>query len=430
VEANGALPGETLDLNSWSRALTLGLLLAVGQVVFVCATSGAATAGEAYLRLFQWDASWYSHIAEHGYRNALPPASEDRESPSLRLDKERSNVAFFPGFPLFARAVMTACGLPVEKAVLLASQLASWGFWTYLLLFFQRWGVSLVGAAAGTLAVLVQPTAFYLVTGYSESLFLFALLGFLFWAEQRGPGCWLLAAGHGVLMTATRIIGLPLALCPLAVVLALDLRHRGTPLGGRWRQWGSAALLGVASMLGAAWFFAYCQLRFGDWSLYMRSQRTGWGIEPDYLTLFRPETYRLFLPSVTDLGLLADDLSRLSIPVTLGLFFVLFVLEWRLARSLADTGWTERLGFYLAAWLMFYLAVCGLKNRNMVSMIRYSFPVYVMLVLAVTHLLRRVGPGSVRGRAFAAVAFGLAAVPLMALQTIFAGRYTHSEWVA
>src|SRR5262249_60120085 len=97
------------------------------------------------------------------------------------------------------------------------SQLACGGFWTVGVLFLQRWRVPAGLAIAGIVALLVQPCAFFLVTGYSESLFLFALLGFLYFAGKPGPLAWALAVPFGFLMTATRIVGLPVATYPLFV---------------------------------------------------------------------------------------------------------------------------------------------------------------------------------------------------------------------
>jgi hypothetical protein len=76
---------------------------------------------------------------------------------------------------------------------------------------------------------------------------------------------------HGVLMTGTRLIGLPLALCPL-------LR----PTAGR--GWASRIALAAAAALGGLAFFAYCQIAFGRWDRYLRTQAVGWGVVPDYFS--------------------------------------------------------------------------------------------------------------------------------------------------
>ena len=64
-------------------------------------------------------------------------------------------------------------------------------------------------------AIVVHPGPFYLVVGYSESLFLLGLLGYFYWCEKAGRWSWSLAARHGFGMTATRLVGLPAAVFPV-----------------------------------------------------------------------------------------------------------------------------------------------------------------------------------------------------------------------
>src|SRR4051812_35923428 len=194
--------------SSVARLVLVGLALTLLQTLLVAALAGRTTAADAYLSLYQWDALWYARIAEHGYPDRIPERREDMPS-----------VGFFPGYPLAARGVMTLTGLPSSVAVLLTAQLACWGFWVYLLLFFRRWRTPAPVAAGCVVAVLAHPAAFYLVAGYSESLFLAGVLGFLYWQSSGTRVGWLLAAAHGVLLTATRIVGFPLAVVPLAVAV-------------------------------------------------------------------------------------------------------------------------------------------------------------------------------------------------------------------
>jgi hypothetical protein len=95
-------------------------------------------------------------------------------------------VAFFPGYPLLARAVAAAAGLRIEYALPLTSQLACWGFWTYLLRILQGWRVPSRLAFGTVVIILSHPAAFFLVVGYAESLFLMTLLGYLYWSGERG----------------------------------------------------------------------------------------------------------------------------------------------------------------------------------------------------------------------------------------------------
>src|SRR5262249_17122895 len=148
------------------------------------------------------------------------------------------------------------------------------------LLFFQRWRLPRGLTALGVAAILAHPASFFLVAGYSEALFLMSVLGFLYWAEQPHRGAGAIAAVHGVVMTATRIVGVPLVAVPLLHACLtggrrLELRRLVRPL-----------LLGAVALLGCGLFFAFCQWRFGHWDLYTRANAVGWGVHPHYLALF------------------------------------------------------------------------------------------------------------------------------------------------
>jgi hypothetical protein len=79
---------------------------------------------------------------------------------------------------------------------------------------------------------------------------------------------------------------------------------------------------------------------------------------------------------------------------------------------------------------MFYIALCGLANSNLVSMIRYTFSVHVMLALAVVHLLARAPrPQGLVGGAAACLLLPAAGLSL-SLEIMCVRLFTHWEWVA
>jgi hypothetical protein len=401
-------------------AVALGLAVALGQLLAVCVISGHADPATAYRSLFEWDSTWYCHIAEHGYPDAIPDFPPDM-----------AKLGFFPGYPLLSRAVARLGGMTIADGLLVAAQLACWGFWTYVLLFLRRWGAPVPVALLGVLTVLAHPCGFFLVAGYSESLFLLGVLGFLFWSGVRGPTAWVLAVLHGIVMTGTRIVGLPLAVCPVVLAaVALWGEARDRPLSPRdvLRRLARPASLCAAAALGGLLFFSFCQLQYGRWDAYMLAQRVGWGVTPDYLALFKPEVYRFALPTGPDLN--PNYVSRLCVPFTVILFGVLLLVESRVARTDGRATWRERLGLYLASGLMFYIAVSGLANSGLISMIRYTFCVHVMLALAVVHLLARV-PLPV-GRLWTAVAAALLAAAgiSISMEIVFIRLFTHGGWVA
>ncbi|MBY0522759.1 MAG: hypothetical protein K2R98_05150 [Gemmataceae bacterium] len=394
-----------------------------GQLLFVVAVVGVGEAkgpADAYFALAQWDSNWYAHIVEHGYRSSLPPKPQD---------KEDSNVAFLPGYPCLARGLGRFFGLDAKSALLVTAQLCCWAFWTYLLRFFQRWRVptAVVLIAVGT--VYSHPCAFFLVAGYSESLFLMALLGYFYWSERGEHWAWPLAALHGFVMTATRIVGVPLSWYPMFVAW----RHSAAkPLPQRLLALIPALLLMVVAGLGVLSFFAYCQWRWGQWNLYMETQRIGWDVNPDYLGLFDLTNARLYTPYVQldDWG--AHGLSRFSVPVMLSVFCIVIVLEWSVRRRMSDSGLGERMGFYLSALIMFYMCYTSQLHvetpQELRSLVRYMFPVHVMLALGLTHLACRVpiAPGRRTVMLAALMTYNLIA---LALETWLISLFTRGSWV-
>jgi hypothetical protein len=395
--------------------LVTSLAITVVQLLVACSCSGAGNAREAYRSLSQWDSKWYARIADRCYADAVP-ADELGKSP----------VGFFPGYPLLARAVAQVTGLATPDALLVTAQLACWAFWAYVLLFLRRWRVPSRLAAAGAVAVAVHPCAFFLVAGYSESLFLAGALGFLYWSSARGPLARSLAALHGIVMTGTRIVGLPLVICPVIVALVPLPQREAT---GTVRSLVSAGSLAFTAALGGLLFFGFCQLRLGHWDLYLQIQRVGWGVRPDYLAFLRPGIYMPVMPAIAHGDVNPNDLSRLCVPLTALALAVLAALEcWR-ARS--ATGFREqRLGQYLAAAILFYLAVAGLANSGMISMVRYTFCVHVLLVLAAVSWLASRPLTWGTPQRVAVYAFLLTAIASATFEIMLARRFTHGEWVA
>lgn len=398
------------------QGVALGLLLTVLQVLVACLLSGRDNLHDAYLSLCQWDTYWYSTIVEGGY-NAVPNV------------RGEANVGFFPGYPCLTRQVRGLTGLPTADALLLTAQLSCWAFWSYLLLLLSSWGVSRRITLAAVLSVLAYPAAFFLVAGYSESLFLACALGFLYWSERGGRLAAGLAAVHGFGMTATRLVGLPLAIYPLARVLLGAAPESGPSLRDRLSRCLVPLLIGLATAGGGLSFFLFCQVRFGCWKLYMQTQHIGWGVTPNYLALFSRRALRLHPIYSATAGLNSDFISRLSVWVFFAAFGLLAGIECWLRRQQGPSGCRRRACLYLCACLPFYIALTSMASRAMGSMIRHSLCVQVLLVLALGHLLTRAQPRSAPGRIGRLLpAF---CVPVFLVGELFLlHRFTHGEWVA
>ncbi|MFS8967455.1 hypothetical protein [Synechococcus sp. H55.4] len=373
--------------------------------------------------LTQWDSHWYLGIVRQGYQ-------------FVGFDKiayEQSNVAFFPGYPLAVIALSRLLRVEPELGLYLTAQLFCWLMWVYLLLLYRLWQIPLLWQVLASLMILVYPSSFYLVVGYSESLFMASLLGFFYWsAHLNSMRSGLLAGIHGLVMSATRIVGLPVALVPL---LRLS------------RPWFWTASAVVLALSGGLSFFLYCQLRFGRWDLYLEMQRYFGPSSFDYLAIIQPRTYAplfslgywqslfSFSEALGD-GIWAISLSQLFVPLTLGSLVVTSLLDGWSVLAGKSRHWQERLGFHLAAWIMFSISVAGMSAVAQRSMIRYCLPIHTLQVLAWLHGIRYTDfsfiPQQVRFYLGSVLRLGywILALVFFALNQILTWRYVQHLWVA
>ena len=369
-----------------------------------------------YLALVQHDSYWFANIIDRGYGTIVPPIE--------RKEMEVSNVAFFPGYPVLAGGLKRLTGLGTAQSLLLTAQAAAWGFWSYFFLFCQRWKLSLPLQFFGAFAIALHPAAFFLVSGYSESLFLFALAGFIYWNTSDRPRATVWAILHGFVMSGTRIVGLPCALFPIV--------RTGSEVGGpeknfpAWfARFRKPLVITLFSMLGGLAFFAYCQIRWSRWDIYMLTQSEGWAIEPDYFAIFKPENYHFALPPLYDGQAASQFTSALAAVIFVVIGLAELIFTWRGRRD-----WRERLGFYFSAAVIYYISVSGVASVGLESMLRYDLCVHAFIVLAALHFLRNLRFGSIWARALVT---GLAVVLLVAglgLQGFYVWNFTQGNWVA
>lgn len=194
--------------------------------------------GSQFISFWQrWDALWYQHIAEEGYRAG------------------NGTSAFYPLFPLIVRGVSALtlgntvlAGLVVSAVAFVA---VAWLTWRLIALEAPQlgWPDSPALPAIGVLLLAAFPTGFFLLAPYTEGLFLALALATFYSARTGRP--W--AAG---------ILGLFAALSrPQGVFLALPIAWEVLRQGDgiRWllRRGGRrpaasllAALLPVAGLVG------------------------------------------------------------------------------------------------------------------------------------------------------------------------------------
>jgi hypothetical protein len=389
------------------------------QVVLAVGFSNPAAGSwtDRYRTLVEHDSYWFANIIDRGYGTTLPPIAHK--------EMEVSNVAFFPAYPLLVEAVRRLARLNTYDALLVTAQAATWAFWTYFFLFCERWKLSLPLQTFGALAIVAHPAAFYLVAGYSESLFLAALAGFIYWSTREGRTARVLAVAHGIVLSATRIVGLPCAAFPMVWALftkGLRRREKLRVVAARYR---APILVMLFSMLGGISFFVYCQVRWGRWDIYMLTQHAGWGIVPDYFAAFRSHNYRWALPPYRNTSVVSQFTSAVA-----GGFFCVIAAVELLGALLWRSGWQGRIGFYFCAAVIYFFSLAGVASVQMESMLRYDLCVHALVVLGLLHFLRefRVAPAFVR-----ALAMGIAAVACaagLALQGYYVWNFTQGNWVA
>jgi hypothetical protein len=400
------------------RPLLAGLLITLTQIfvsVVLIAPSGPISLR--YDTLIQHDSYWFANIVDRGYGTTVPPISHKL--------MEVSNVAFFPAYPALAALLGSCLHLSTYQAMLITAQIAAWGFWSYFFLFCDRWNISPLLQFFGALAIVAHPTAFFLVAGYSESLFLMALFGFMYWSSADGRTAKFLAVLHGFAMSATRIVGIPCAMFP--VVRALF--KNGWRCLHQVRSWperfGPAIAVSLGAILGAASFFFYCFVRWGRWDIYMLTQQAGWAIEPDYLAVFRGESYRWLIPA------LKDPTQASQMATTLGaLLFVAVVLCELLPVVRRNATWPTRIGFYFCGAIIYYISVSGVACVNMESMLRYEFCLHALIVLAFVHFLHQLRAPPLLVRALGMAAIGLLSAAGLSVQGWYVWNFTRGNWVA
>ena len=400
------------------KPLLAGLLLTLAQIaVAVCLLAPEGPLSYRYSTLIQHDSYWFGNIVDRGYQTIVPPMREKM--------MEVSNVAFFPAYPAIAALLRYGLHFDTANALLVTAQVAAWGFWSYFFLFCERWNLSPALQFLGALSIVAHPAAFFLIAGYSESLFLMALVGFIYWSSAEGRAAKVWAALHGIVMSATRIVGIPCAAFPV-VRSVLAKGWSGLREPGAWiRRYVPAIGLMLAGTLGAVFFFLYCQLRWGHWNIYMLTQSAGWGIVPDYLAVFKASSYRWLVPALNN----PTEASQMSMTLG-GLLFAAVAFCELLPAIRRRTEWTTRAGFYFCAAVIYYISVSGVASVEMESMLRYEFSVHALIVLALLHFLRQFRMPPVLVRAFGMAAVALVSAAGLSVQGWYVWNFTRGNWVA
>ena len=298
---------ERMKVSASLQCFIAALILTLAQIgIAVCVVAPPAwPLSDRYASLIQHDGYWFANIVNRGYGTTVPPMDHKV--------MEVSNVAFFPAYPVLVHAASVRFAISMPRAR--CSSPRNSPLWVSGFISFS---FANVGACRrcfrffGAVAIVAHPAAFFLIAGYSESLFLMSLVGFIYWSSAEGRAAKILAALHGFVMSATRIVGIPCALFPIVRAVFENgwngLRECASAGSGDTVR---RSHYSCAAMLGAIAFFVYCQLRWGRWDMYMLTQEAEWAIKPDYFAFFKPASYRWLFPPLNN-PTLASQLTTVA----------------------------------------------------------------------------------------------------------------------
>ncbi|MEX0711649.1 MAG: hypothetical protein WD278_04830 [Pirellulales bacterium] len=240
--------------------------------------------------LARWDSVWFYHIAEQGYHGQTPAS---RHAPG-----------FLPLYPLAMRATAACLGIDLFTAGLWVSRLSLLVAMLLLSAHARHTGADGAGWAA-IFALLAFPSAFILVSVYSESLFLATALASFVFAERKQYWPAALAA---FLAGLTRIHAV--ALAPALFVLGWS----------QWRRDRSLSAFAPAAGGMAAWLVlcSYFAAQFDDPWRYFSAKREHWRIG-----LSSPSTTIDNALQRIDNALAQADLGSLTVLLELPCLYVL-----------------------------------------------------------------------------------------------------------
>ncbi|MDD5041005.1 MAG: hypothetical protein PHX87_01080 [Candidatus Peribacteraceae bacterium] len=395
----------------WS--LLIGVLLVIYQVACSVLISDRATWSEAYRFMGgTYDANWYAVIVQGGYS-------------TTKTFGNIASVAFMPGFPIAAHPVYWLLKTPLfswlvsyppQISLLVTAQVCAVVAWVYLILIMRRFAVPPFLIGLSIVMILAQPFSFIMVWGYSESLFLLAVMGFLYWyTKPEGLRNGLTIQAHALVASASRMHGLALFTIPLFCGIIGALHDSTWP--ERLRRLLYNGLLALSAFSGAVIHFSYLYWKFGDWLLYFHSQMEGWGHQGIGLfgifnwKIYRP-WWRSFVSGYAEGNWV--ELSGIIVPVFTVLCLLLFVGSLVLARRKRPESISGSVVLFVYG--MLYLTMVGVGKLHdfgftVVGLSRYEFVMmfllFPFLIIQVRALFRPAFCYAIFG------ALGLLVIPLM-----------------
>jgi len=224
-------------VKTWRTDVLAGMLLYVASSLVVQAGFRHEGVADPRDAAFHYDGGHYLALLNDGY-------AYDPQRPS--------NVAFFPGYPLLAKATE----LPARTALWLVSQVAFLAALSCFSAFLRtrpdlpRW--------PSLLALAFWPPGVCFHVGYSESLLLACLAALMLgMAKNWPPAALVLIAGAA---TGVRAVGVAASVAALVHI-------------GRNRGWKQAAILAPLSAWGLIAFIVYQAAAFGEPLAFLHAQK-------------------------------------------------------------------------------------------------------------------------------------------------------------
>jgi hypothetical protein len=266
--------------------------------------------GGSFIRsFFNFDGSWFTDIARYGYTGF---------SDARGWDIPYISTAFFPLYPAAIRLV----SYPLFGHYYAAGLLVSWLSLLFALIYLRRLVLTFKeeddddAGFRACLFLLLFPTAIFLASGYSESLFLLCAVASFYHARRSS---WILAGIWGFLACLARPVGLAVS----AAVILEALRQAG------WRPRNLRPKMAAVLLapLGLVTYLAYLQWRFGDFLVFTRAEKAGWGWQRE----FNPKGLYDVIRRLYDSGdIFTGDFAKyLYLLIFVALFIVLTVFVFR-----------------------------------------------------------------------------------------------------
>lgn len=250
--------------------------------------------------LTTWDGLWYVEIVRNGYPTHIPP--------NVTYHVDEARAAFFPVFPLLARAVDRVLPGGDTLAVLTLNNVLGLVAIVLIGLIAQHLYGERVGRTAITLAAFF-PGSFVLSFAYSEALFI-TLAAACLWLLLVDE--WVAAGVFAAIATATRPNGVALMVaCAAAAFFAVRERRE-------WRSLISVLLAPIGFVTFQVWLGHHT----GESTAWFRVQREAWGEGASFGWTALRNTFEAVAQPMTSP---TDTITALCVAATIAMV----VLSWR-----------------------------------------------------------------------------------------------------